>query len=707
MRASGLPQRRKHLFPVARSLLFLGAASTAVLLLFVSCSSVDPSAELLVYSNAADGTLVDMEWSANPPLSKPGELPRMVEVDHAKVELAKREENVMEAVERSRGGASCATVEEMGETFAAGSETESLRIRDLIHRHFSLHGAARVRGLPPDQFCQGGFVLGKASEAGFGNEMYKILSAAALSVMLNRSLIIGQTRGFYPFGDFISYTNHSFTLKEVKHLWRKNDCAGKYRRKLLIRLDNFESPAETNILCSDWRIWKQPIIWLQGTTDAVAIQFFLKNVNPGMKNAASILFGDTRLLKSRPNVFGELLRFIVAPSEAILEAINWVLKGKDPEIALHMRMLTNRSARAVKAALICVKRAVHNLDPRIANPRVVLVSDTPSFIKEITPNLTEFADVLYFDYKLFKSSISSWRMDKKEQGAPRMKDTTIGVAVTNAMRMRVFYTSSELNSSKSRLIVLASDAALTPLGAVYSPLTSPHMSSATYYAHCWHSAFMGIIAGTQFFRELGVTSLLVSYRLRGASYRVSSGYQRPGDGNDTDFRVRDWGPAPRWVAFVDFFLASRAKYAVVSGAHRRVGTTYAQLIAALATANHHGEHQMNSSFVFYSSFQSNLLVDGLAKQTGWGHVWNRFAGPLSCRHQPNQCTITPLLPPAWWDGDWQSPIPRDVRRLEAYGVQLTKNGRVVDSSLESYCKRREDHVRTIHVFGSCSGTKCK
>ncbi|KAH0446658.1 hypothetical protein IEQ34_024503 [Dendrobium chrysotoxum] len=41
------------------------------------------------------------------------------------------------------------------------------------------------------------------------------------------------------------------------------------------------------------------------------------------------------------------------------------------------------------------------------------------------------------------------------------------------------------------------------------------------------------LRGTQFFRELGVTSLLVSYRLRGASYRVSSGYQRPGDGNDT------------------------------------------------------------------------------------------------------------------------------------------------------------------------------
>lgn len=58
----------------------------------------------------------------------------------------------------------------------------------------NLSGAARVRGLPAYEFCKQGFVLGKASEAGFGNEMYKILTSAALSVMLNRSLIIGQTR---------------------------------------------------------------------------------------------------------------------------------------------------------------------------------------------------------------------------------------------------------------------------------------------------------------------------------------------------------------------------------------------------------------------------------------------------------------------------------------------------------------------------------
>ncbi|KAJ4823786.1 hypothetical protein Tsubulata_049413, partial [Turnera subulata] len=95
----------------------------------------------------------------------------------------------------SGGAKSCATVEEMGESFEGdGAWKESLRVRRIIRHHFALNGASRIRDLPPEQFCRHNFVLGKASEAGFGNEMYKILNAAALSILLNRSLIIGQTR---------------------------------------------------------------------------------------------------------------------------------------------------------------------------------------------------------------------------------------------------------------------------------------------------------------------------------------------------------------------------------------------------------------------------------------------------------------------------------------------------------------------------------
>lgn len=89
----------------------------------------------------------------------------------------------------------CATVEDMaGDAFSSGFREESLRVRTIIHHHFKLNGASRVRGLGPEEFCRHGYVIGKASEAGFGNEMYKILTAAALSIMLNRSLIIAQTR---------------------------------------------------------------------------------------------------------------------------------------------------------------------------------------------------------------------------------------------------------------------------------------------------------------------------------------------------------------------------------------------------------------------------------------------------------------------------------------------------------------------------------
>ena len=214
-------------------------------------------------------------------------------------------------------------------------------------------------------------------------------------------------------------------------------------------------------------------------------------------------------------------------------------------------------------------------------------------------------------------------------------------------------------------------------------------------------------------------------------YNLFNGKISKGKGNDlrqSELRVKDWGSAPRWVAFVDFFLASQAKHAVVSGAQRRVGTTYAQLIAALAAANQLGmptpfsnaarllpktsvnlsfdtiplffpgeNDTTTSKFSFFSSFQSNLLRDGLRNQVGWGHVWNRFAGPLSCPSQPNQCALTPVLAPAWWDGNLQSPIPRDIRRLEQYGVKLSSFGIVDEKRLHSFCKSRKTIVKTIQV----------
>ncbi|THG13800.1 hypothetical protein TEA_001801 [Camellia sinensis var. sinensis] len=420
----------------------------------------------------------------------------------------------------------CATVEEMGEIFNRGFWEESLQVRRKIDLHFALNG----------------------------------------------------TKGIYPFGDYISYSDVAFTLNEVKHLWRQNDCLTKYGRRLVMRIDDFQKPAKTSVLCSNWREWEQPIIWIQNTTDAVAAQFFLKNVYSEMRKLRKVydLFGRPENLQYRPNVFGELMRVLISPSENVKEAVNWVLgDGVDPDITLHMRMLMNRSLRAVQAALNCIRKAMDNLQLK-SRPKVVLVSDSPTLINEVAPYINEFAEVLHFDYERFKGNISG---------------------------------------------------------------------------------------------NNGLGSL--------------------------DFRVKDWGPAPRWVAFVDFFLASRAKHAIVSGAHRRVGTTYAQLIAALAMAHKPVE---DSRFLFMSSFQSNLVSEGLGIQIGWGHVWNRFAGPLSCHNQSTQCAFTPILPPAWWDGLWQSPTPRDVKRMQAYGIQLSGFGTFDDDHLHSFCNSRKNAVRTVPVM---------
>lgn len=79
-----------------------------------------------------------------------------------------------------------------------------------------------------------------------------------------------------------------------------------------------------------------------GTTDAVGIQFFLQNVHPEIKTAASTIFGSLGTLHARPNTFGELMRVIISPSQIVQKAVQWASKGFSPDIVLHMRMMANR-----------------------------------------------------------------------------------------------------------------------------------------------------------------------------------------------------------------------------------------------------------------------------------------------------------------------------------------------------------------------------
>lgn len=176
-------------------------------------------------------------------------------------------------------------------------------------------------------------------------------------------------------------------------------------------------------------------------------------------------------------------------------------------------------------------------------------------------------------------------------------------------------------------------------------------------------------------------------------------------------KVRDWGNMPRWVSLVDFFLGARARVAVVSAANDRVCTTYVQLVGSLAAASTlaGGEEGGGTPCIVLSSFQRALVAQGLIKQSGWGHAWRTFGGKLGCRDQAPQCARTPLLPYAWWDGPWQSPTTRDIRKLGSIGIKVDETGEILESSLDEFCEAHQKirpSVYKLKVSSCIEGMPC-
>lgn len=53
-----------------------------------------------------------------------------------------------------------------------------------------------------------------------------------------------------------------------------------------------------------------------------------------------------------------------------------------------------RPIRPLQAALRCIRKAIESQN-LISRPKIVVVSDTPSLIKSIVPNISEFAEVIF------------------------------------------------------------------------------------------------------------------------------------------------------------------------------------------------------------------------------------------------------------------------------------------------------------------------
>lgn len=113
-----------------------------------------------------------------------------------------------------------------------------------------------------------------------------------------------------------------------------------------------------------------------------------------MRMAALNLFGDPYVMSSRPNVFGELMRVLIAPSDSIREAVNWVLNGVDPHVALHMRMLSNRYKRSTIISTYFLRRNINIICPHIQCKYVNVQNITYSvpwfMVSSNGPNCTYF-----------------------------------------------------------------------------------------------------------------------------------------------------------------------------------------------------------------------------------------------------------------------------------------------------------------------------
>ena len=163
-----------------------------------------------------------------------------------------------------------------------------------------------------------------------------------------------------PFGEYLIYSNQTFSMHEVKQLWALHDCVGKNKRLFTMRVDDIEhGPARTKSLCDDWTTLADTVLWFKGTLDTVALQLLLKNENAAMRRAAATVLGNPSSPSSRPNTFGELLQAFVRPSPDIEAAVEWALKGGPaPDFSLHLRLRHNRSHEAPAAAAACILRTI-------------------------------------------------------------------------------------------------------------------------------------------------------------------------------------------------------------------------------------------------------------------------------------------------------------------------------------------------------------
>eukprot|EP00908_Phaeocystis_cordata_P003471 Transcript_13803.p1 GENE.Transcript_13803~~Transcript_13803.p1 ORF type:complete len:553 (+),score=177.09 Transcript_13803:62-1720(+) len=452
---------------------------------------------------------------------------------------------------------------------------------------------------------------------GLGNVLYDVASAAALAMVLNRSVVYGANSSDRKFGSLLRWPGVP-TLEEVEDARRQARCAPLAAQRHVMlepdkctfhkrwRMERTHLRCFRRLLGVDWLQDRAPVMEVSKVHAFTGVQVFLKSISPAIRaSAAELAHGCVPDGAARPNVFGPLLASLMRPTPAVLHALRWALaRGRGggatahaapwrPRIALHIRTMSGHRARNLTRAeqarrlangAMCTQR---ELDGRrspaaAAAPVGVLVSSSPEG----------------------RAAVQRLLARRSAAAAVAGGDGGDGAAPPTLLVFEWRRFVAEAPERTVRALQRSEDEA---------------------------ASFCASINQTE------------AHRCRRAAH------------------LRDWGPDPHWVALVELLLAASASEVVVGAGYPffKVCNTFTQLAAALADATPDwlcpllGEGVKGCA----PAQSMRLVCASQLYSTDWGSsAWRMF--PAAKRRvmdrevfgcaQPT-CMPTPLHPELWPD----------------------------------------------------------
>lgn len=318
-----------------------------------------------------------------------------------------------------------------------------------VSAYMSEHSWERMLQQPPRALCRRRWLYYRGDDNyGLGNVLYDVASAAAIAMMLNRTLIYGADLADRKFGSLIDWPGVP-TLQDVDGLRKHCGTPLARSRHALLAPDKYTfgrtwRRERTHLRClrrllsANWLGERAHVIELTKVHAFTGVQLLLKSVHRPLRSRVAQLTGGCLARgAARPNLYGVLLGALMRPVPAVLEAVRWTLRGaarrgilRRPQIALHVRAMSDHRAKNLTSAeqqqqlstgLRCYASAVaqaeapgRSLDSGAARRgggrrrlRVVLVSSSPELRESLAARMRAAPasggrlEVLTFDWRRF------------------------------------------------------------------------------------------------------------------------------------------------------------------------------------------------------------------------------------------------------------------------------------------------------------------